>query len=148
MTTLYDRLGVAATASPEELRAAYRRRARAVHPDRQGAAATEEMAELNAAWRVLSDPVARRAYDAGLTTSTAAVSTSAPPSAAAQAAREDADEWEPWDPEGLDPRGRVLRWLLIVVSITVTVALAALFLYAFTASPQVTEGGSAQSITA
>ena len=145
MTSLYERLGVSSTASADEIRAAYRARARELHPDRQGSAATRAMADLNDAWRVLSDPAARRAYDSG-------VLGTGPPAApvpgddlgepwSPDAARAD-EEWPVWDPEGLDPRGRVLRWMLIVVSVVVAVAMIALFLYAFTASPQVTGDGA------
>jgi len=59
--SLYDRLGVAPTASTAEIRAAYRRLARAAHPDHAGSA--REMAVLNEAWRVLGDPARRAAYD-------------------------------------------------------------------------------------
>jgi len=44
------------------LRAAYRRLARAHHPDAPGGDA-RRMARVNEAWRVLSDPASRRAYD-------------------------------------------------------------------------------------
>ena len=78
-TSHYETLGVAATASAAQVRAAYRRRARDVHPDRQvgGRApdsdeesrsrrADEAMRELNEAWRVLGDPGRRHAYDQAL----------------------------------------------------------------------------------
>lgn len=64
------------TASPAEVRAAFRRRAREVHPDRQhassGAGATGDgasesaMRQLNEAWGVLGDAGRRRAYDQAL----------------------------------------------------------------------------------
>ena len=59
--THYRLLGVAETASPDDVRTAYRRRARAAHPDHAGSAA--DMAALNEAWRVLGDPARRAAYD-------------------------------------------------------------------------------------
>jgi curved DNA-binding protein CbpA len=69
----YEVLGVGATASAADIRAAFRRRAREVHPDRQGEDspggvagghhAESAMRELNEAWRVLGDPVRRRDYD-------------------------------------------------------------------------------------
>lgn len=73
-------LGVAATASTDDIRAAFRRRAREVHPDRQPPAGAPEtsalgdpaahtgqaMQQLNEAWRVLGDPRRRRAYDLSL----------------------------------------------------------------------------------
>src|ERR1700689_4309928 len=77
MTTLYDRLGVGPGATSDDLRRAYRARARALHPDRAGGrsgaeleADTAELARLNQAWRVLSDPHERARYDAGLATGT------------------------------------------------------------------------------
>jgi len=70
MATLYDRLGVTAEATADELRAAYRVRAQLVHPDRHAGAdpavrklAEAEMAALNEAIAVLADPVQRQAYD-------------------------------------------------------------------------------------
>jgi hypothetical protein len=64
--THYDRLGVAPDATADELRRAYRRRARALHPD-AGHGDGSAMAELNEAWTVLSDPDRRADYDRGLT---------------------------------------------------------------------------------
>ncbi len=62
--TLYDVLGVGPGASSDELRRAYRERARSLHPDHGLAAASgPAMAELNQAWTVLSRPERRRAYD-------------------------------------------------------------------------------------
>ena len=57
----YDVLGVAPTASADEVRAAYRRAARDHHPDAGGDGL--RMQDLNAAWRVLGDPIRRAAYD-------------------------------------------------------------------------------------
>ncbi len=69
----YEVLGVAPSASPEEIRRAYRHRARALHPDRQVDAAhvsdnradesVRAMQVLNEAWRVLGDRERRMAYD-------------------------------------------------------------------------------------
>jgi len=64
--THYDVLGVSRLASVEEVRAAYRARARAHHPDAGGDPAA--MRRLNAAWRVLGDPARRAAYDRLLAT--------------------------------------------------------------------------------
>ena len=66
MGTLYDELGVRPDATADELRRAYRRRARQLHPDLQPDGvdrAAGAMADLNSAWRVLSDPASRRRYD-------------------------------------------------------------------------------------
>jgi hypothetical protein len=60
----YDVLGVTRTASPDEVRRAYHRKAREHHPDVQAGATTyASMVEINAAWAVLGDPARRRAYD-------------------------------------------------------------------------------------
>lgn len=71
--TYYRRLGVAPSASTEEIRAAYRELAQRLHPDRQSAGSRAEQAlaerrmrEINEAWRALGDPARRRSYDATL----------------------------------------------------------------------------------
>jgi DnaJ domain len=58
-------LGVAVTATAEEVRAAYRRAARDHHPDAGGD--PRRMRDVNAAWHVLGDPGRRAAYDRQLT---------------------------------------------------------------------------------
>lgn len=62
MSDPYVLLGVGPEASPAELRAAYRRRAAACHPDRGGD--PERFLEVQAAFRVLADPELRRRHDA------------------------------------------------------------------------------------
>ena len=62
----YQRLGVAQTATPEEIRTAYRNLARVHHPDKHEGKTSIQMLEINEAWRVLSDPVLRYKYDADL----------------------------------------------------------------------------------
>ena len=62
----YQRLGVAQTATPEEIRTAYRNLARIHHPDKHEGKTSTQMLEINEAWRVLSDPVLRYKYDADL----------------------------------------------------------------------------------
>jgi curved DNA-binding protein CbpA len=65
---LYQLLGVAREASREDIAQAWRRRARAEHPDsRPGdAAAPGRFRALAAAWHVLGDPASRAAYDQAL----------------------------------------------------------------------------------
>ena len=63
MTDHYATLGVERDASAEDIRRAYRRLARDLHPDTGGDGA--RMSELNHAYDVLRDPDARAAYDAG-----------------------------------------------------------------------------------
>ena len=59
----YALLGVDAAADGAALRVAWRRLAARWHPDRAGVAATETFQRLSTAYAVLSDPVARIAYD-------------------------------------------------------------------------------------
>lgn len=58
---LYRVLGVSPDAALQDLRAAYRRRAKQCHPDAGGS--HRLMVELIAAWEVLSDPAKRALYD-------------------------------------------------------------------------------------
>jgi molecular chaperone DnaJ len=60
---LYGVLGVARSATVAELRRAYRRLALAHHPDRAGAASGARFAQIADAYRLLSNPLARAAYD-------------------------------------------------------------------------------------
>jgi curved DNA-binding protein len=60
----YDVLGVSRDAGSEEIQQAFRRLARANHPDvNRDPAAEERFKEINEAYRVLSDPGERRKYD-------------------------------------------------------------------------------------
>jgi curved DNA-binding protein CbpA len=61
MTDPYETLGVARDASPQELKRAYRAKAKAAHPDAGGP--PEGMAELSAAYAILISPERREAYD-------------------------------------------------------------------------------------
>lgn len=60
----YETLGVAADATPEQIRTAYRKAASSAHPDRHGGD-TERMQAVNAAYELLRDPESRAAYDRG-----------------------------------------------------------------------------------
>ena len=62
MKTLYDELGVEPTATPQQVKKAYRRRAKKVHPDKSPAA-TEEFLAVQKAYDVLSDGRRRALYD-------------------------------------------------------------------------------------
>jgi hypothetical protein len=63
---LYHDLGVDRDAGPEELSAAFRRRAKELHPDARSAGpdATEEFTRVSRAYAVLRDPAQRARYDA------------------------------------------------------------------------------------
>jgi len=62
--SLYELFGVNPDCTHEELRVAYRRRAREVHPDVAASGVDpRSMAEINEAWQILSDPNQRRQYD-------------------------------------------------------------------------------------
>jgi molecular chaperone DnaJ len=65
-TNLYETLGVAKNASPDEIKKAYRKLARQYHPDRNpdDRAAEAKFKEVQTAYDVLSDPDKRKQYDA------------------------------------------------------------------------------------
>lgn len=74
MDGYYDILGVPPEASAKEVKSAFRRQAKKLHPDMAGQARAEEgsrsrdaaMRRLLEAYRMLSDPERRRAYDRSL----------------------------------------------------------------------------------
>ncbi len=65
MTDYYELLGVAKTASQNDIKQAYRKLARQYHPDvnRDEPGAGEKFKEINAAYDVLSDAESRQKYD-------------------------------------------------------------------------------------
>lgn len=74
-TTYYDTLQVARNANPAVIRASYRALSQQYHPDRNPddlERATRSMKLINEAYEVLSDPVRRVLYDAGIAATDAA----------------------------------------------------------------------------
>jgi DnaJ-class molecular chaperone len=67
MSKLYDLLGVSKTATSAEIKKAYHKLARSLHPDvNPDKAAAEKFKKVSAAYEILSDPEKRKNYDAGI----------------------------------------------------------------------------------
>jgi hypothetical protein len=109
---LYAELGVSPTATRDEISAAFRDRARALHPDANpDPVATAQFQRLSIAYRVLVDPDARARYDAGRSPEPPASPRAAPTTATAPAP---ADERErPTGRLGLRLTRRGGRWLVV-----------------------------------
>ena len=134
---MYDRLGVAPAASADEIRAAYRRIARRVHPDRGSAGNEAAMAAVNEAWRVLSDPGRRAEYDASLRARASTVA-AAPSAAPTEPDEDDADVLGP------DDHGPRQLWVVALPGLLVLAVLGGIFL--FTAYARGGLGGSSTTV--
>lgn len=71
-TTYYDVLGVSRDASKKVIKAAYRAKARAYHPDVNSAdpAAAERFREVTEAYKILKDSESRAVYDMAINAET------------------------------------------------------------------------------
>ena len=113
--TYYEELGVSGTAPPEELRQAYKRLARLIHPDQCGDEATRRLADLqlmrlNGILDTLLDPAGRARYDRSLMALAAAVAGEPLPKIARQ--------WDPrWMAPGAIAVGASIVILLVVLAI-------------------------------
>ena len=66
MNDYYADLGVARDATADDIKKAYRRAARKLHPDvNSGPEAEEQFKKVSQAYDVLSDPEKKRSYDMG-----------------------------------------------------------------------------------
>jgi hypothetical protein len=112
---LYGLLGVSPDASADEIRRAYYRAARQLHPDvNPDAEAAGAMRRLNDAWAVLGDPAARRRYDAHLSP-VAARSTPAEPR---PTPRERPDLTPTRPPRFIRPSALIVAILLLIFVVT------------------------------
>jgi DnaJ-class molecular chaperone len=105
----YEVLGVPRTAKPEEIKKAFRRLAKKLHPDanKNDAKAAGKFAELNAAYEIVGDEDKRKAFDRGEIDAEGKPrfrgfeGFGAQPGAGAGAGREGGFETFTWGPEGL-----------------------------------------------
>jgi curved DNA-binding protein CbpA len=136
--THYELLGVKPDATATDIRAAYRRRARVLHPDRRRGT-DGAMSALNDAWHTLSDPQRRASYDASLAPRKAPRQRPAAPSATPEFdPGADDDTGRAWtdiaDPDLSPVLTRRLHRMIVVTACAAAVLLFILYAYAFAAS--------------
>jgi curved DNA-binding protein CbpA len=120
--TFYKTLGVQETATPAEIKTAYRQLAKEYHPDEipeqfrdrpLGKLAEEAFRAIDQAYKVLSDPQRRQAYDEQLRT-------------ARQPPKPPARAWQPpVVPRRPETKRRRVNWARVVVGILGVVCLLA-----------------------
>ncbi|MDP9452406.1 MAG: J domain-containing protein [Actinomycetota bacterium] len=155
VSSYYEVLGVAPTATSEEIRRAYRQRARDLHPDRQIDRAEPPQAEppqaeptsslrdmqvLNEAWRVLGDRERRSAYDRVLA-GARPERRAAPPTGS----RRFGEAAEPLDPVGSDAPGWAVAVARGLPWVAVLAVLGAIFVFTAFAAGGSGGGGRAPS---
>ena len=118
MTSLYGLLGVSPDASADEIRRAYYRAARQLHPDvNPEADAAAAMRRLNDAWAVLGDPVARSRYDARLS-APAPLRPRPPERTGPPAASDPPEPAPPHPPRFVRPSVLIVAVLLVIFVVT------------------------------
>ena len=128
--THYDLLGIAPFATPAEIHAAYRSRARQAHPDTGHIATGDEMTAINEAWHVLGDPTRRLAYDTSLGPYDLTTDGAAKPRPASTPPEADPG------PDAISGSSlRLLRRLLVTAMILAVGAMAAIGLIGFLQGP-------------
>jgi len=143
--THYETLGVAPGADAEQLRQAYLRRARALHPDHLAGASDalasnsgRAMQDVNEAWRVLRNPDLRSSYDRSI-----ARPRPAPPSPSAGGGDPGIDpDDRPYPPVLVDPANVAAHVLRGLPWVAVVAVLAAIFVFTAFAAGGQDDGGS------
>jgi molecular chaperone DnaJ len=122
----YATLGVARDASPEDIKRAYRRLARELHPDVNPDPANQErFKDVTAAYEVLSDPEKRQMYDLGADPRSPGGSPFGPGGAGAFGFGDIMDAFFGGGGQGRGPKPRVRRGQDALIRITIDLAEAA-----------------------
>ncbi len=126
--THYEVLGVTEDASASDVRAAYLRRAKLLHPDRHAGRSAREVAHaearmqvVNTAWAVLGDPAQRADYDHARRAVVDATIDESPTGWV------DTDDDEPFAPEGPVSLGMAVLRALPLLGLLAVLALIFVF---------------------